>query len=287
MAIAGRSRYQYRPQPKAPRMLPAVLPYPQIDPVLIEIGPLAIRWYALAYLAGLLGGWRYLHWLNRRPPQVLTAPQIDDLLLWITLGVVLGGRVGYVLFYNAAYYLEHPLQALAIWHGGMSFHGGLIGVVLVIVAYAWRRRVALLALADLLACATPIGLFFGRLANFINGELYGRPTDVPWAMVFPGGGPQPRHPSQLYEAFLEGLVLFAVLFALARYTAARRRPGLLTGVFLAGYAVFRALVELVRQPDVQVGLLTGGSTMGQWLSLPLLLAGLWLIWQARRRQPLT
>jgi phosphatidylglycerol:prolipoprotein diacylglycerol transferase len=269
-------------------MFAAVIPYPQIDPVLIEIGPLAIRWYALAYLAGLLLGWRYVHWLNRRPPQVMQPVQIDDLLLWITLGVVLGGRIGYVLFYNFGFYLEHPLRALEIWQGGMSFHGGMLGVVAAMVLFARRRQVALLPMADLLACATPIGLFFGRLANFINGELYGRPTDVPWAMVFPNDPDRlPRHPSQLYEAALEGLVLFALLFWLARYCGLRARPGMATGIFLIGYALSRVAVELVRQPDAQLGLLSFGSTMGQQLSVPMVLFGAWLVWRARRQGPVS
>ena len=269
-------------------MIPAVLPYPEIDPILFQIGPLAIRWYALAYLSGLLLGWRYVHLLNRRPPQVMQPAQIDDLLLWITLGVVLGGRFGYVLFYNFGFYLEHPLRAFEIWQGGMSFHGGLLGVVAAMALFAWRQKVALLPMADLLACATPIGLFFGRLANFINGELYGRPTHVPWAMVFPNDPDQlPRHPSQLYEAALEGLVLFLLLFWLARYRDIRTKPGMATGIFLIGYAISRMLVELVRQPDAQLGLLAGGSTMGQQLSIPMVLFGAYLVWRATRQKPVT
>ncbi|MEQ9640196.1 MAG: prolipoprotein diacylglyceryl transferase [Alphaproteobacteria bacterium] len=263
--------------------MPAVIPFPQIDPILIEIGPLAIRWYALAYLAGLIGGWRYVQWLNRHAPKAMTPAQVDDLLLWITLGVVLGGRIGYVLFYNFGYYLDNPLQALVIWRGGMSFHGGLLGVVLAMVLFSRRHKLALLAIADLLACATPIGLFFGRMANFINAELYGRASDVPWAMVFPSDPEQvPRHPSQLYEAALEGLLLFAVLFWLARFRGIRHRPGFATGVFLIGYAVARMIVELFREPDAHIGFLAAGSTMGQMLSVPMVLGGAYLIWRARR-----
>jgi len=260
----------------------AALPFPEIDPVLIEIGPFAIRWYALAYVAGLVLGWRYMRRLNDRRAQIMQADDIDDFLTWATLGVILGGRLGYVLFYNFGYYIENPLQALAIWQGGMSFHGGLAGVIIVLIIFARRRGIHFLSLADLTACATPIGLFFGRLANFINGELYGRASDVPWAMVFPAGGPEPRHPSQLYEAALEGLVLFLVLVWLARRPGAFEQRGLLSGVFLVGYALARGFVELFRQPDAHIGLLTAGSTMGQLLSVPMLLGGLYLIWLARR-----
>lgn len=263
----------------------AIIPYPQIDPVLIELGPLAIRWYALAYVVGLIAGWRYVVLLNRRRSGALTDLQVDDLLVWVTFGVILGGRIGYVLFYNLPLYLERPLAALRVWEGGMSFHGGLIGVIAAALIYARRRGVRFFALMDLLAATTPIGLFLGRLANFVNGELYGRPTDVPWAMVFPTGGPEPRHPSQLYEAALEGLLLFALLNWLAWRTDALKRPGLLSGVFLLGYAAARAFAELFRTPDAQIGFLAGGSTMGQWLSAPMLAIGLYLVWRARAPRP--
>ncbi len=180
----------------------AVIPFPQIDPVLVQIGPLAIRWYALAYIVGLIAGWRYLLRLNRRRSGALSDGQVDDLLVWVTFGVILGGRIGYVLFYNLPFYLENPLAALQVWQGGMSFHGGLIGVILACFIFARRRGIVFFALMDLMAATTPIGLFLGRLANFVNGELFGRVSDVPWAMVFPHGGPEPRHPSQLYEAAL-------------------------------------------------------------------------------------
>jgi phosphatidylglycerol---prolipoprotein diacylglyceryl transferase len=257
------------------------LPFPAIDPVLIAIGPFAIRWYALAYIGSLLLGWRYVRWLSTLPPPVMTREQADDLLVWITLGVILGGRLGYVLFYKPAYYLQHPLEALAVWHGGMSFHGGLIGVLLAGYLFARRNGLHPLRVGDVVAAATPIGLFFGRLANFINGELFGRPSDVPWAMVFPHGGPLPRHPSQLYEAALEGLVLFLILFACASRPALRERPGLIGGVFLAGYGLARFTVELFREPDDHLGFLIGGATMGQLLSLPMILLGLFLILRAR------
>ena len=262
-----------------------VLPYPAIDPVLLQIGPVAIRWYALAYIAGLCGGWRYVVWLNRGPGALMERKDVDDLLFWVTIGVILGGRIGSVLFYNPAYYLAHPLEIFAIWRGGMAFHGGLLGVVVVIILFARQRKIPLLSLADMIAAATPIGLFFGRIANFINGELYGRVTDVPWAMVFPTGGPLPRHPSQLYEAALEGLVLFLLLFWLVQRRRIFERPGFATGVFLLGYGLARGTVELLREPDAHIGLLAGGSTMGQLLSIPMLLLGLYLIWRARTSPP--
>lgn len=257
------------------------LPFPAIDPVLVEIGPFAIRWYALAYIVGLLLGWRYVRWLSALPPKIMTREQVDDLLVWITLGVILGGRIGYVLFYKPGYYLYHPLDALAVWHGGMSFHGGLIGVLLAGYIFARRQGLHPLRVGDAVACATPIGLFLGRIANFINGELFGRPSDVPWAMVFPAGGPLPRHPSQLYEAFLEGVVLFLVLFLCARSQSIRSRPGLLGGIFLVGYALARIIAEFFREPDAHLGYLIGGVTMGQILSLPMLALGLFLIARAR------
>jgi phosphatidylglycerol:prolipoprotein diacylglycerol transferase len=268
-----------------------VIPYPPIDPVLIEIGPFAIRWYALAYIAGLLIGWRYCVGMTRRPPPVLDAAALDDFLVWVTLGVVLGGRIGYVLFYNLGYYLQHPIEALKIWTGGMSFHGGAIGVVLAMFLFTRLRKIDFLRLGDMLVCAVPIGLFLGRLANFINGELYGRPTDVWWAMVFPTDETRlPRHPSQLYEAALEGVVLFLVLFVLQRFTRAREYRGFLSGVFLSGYAISRIVAEYFREPDRQLGYLLGGPsldqlgglTMGQLLSIPVLIVGVWLIRRSRR-----
>jgi phosphatidylglycerol:prolipoprotein diacylglycerol transferase len=257
--------------------------FPAIDPVAVHIGPLPIRWYALAYIAGILLGWQYMRMLARRPPQAIGLRDVDDFVVWATLAIVLGGRFGYVLFYKPGYYVERPLEALALWQGGMSFHGGLIGVIVAIFLFAHLRKLSWLKLGDLVVCAVPIGLFFGRIANFINGELYGRPSDAPWAMAFPHGGPLPRHPSQLYEAALEGLVLFVVLYALAWHTRALERPGFLAGVFLAGYAIARVIGELFREPDAHLGFLALGATMGQLLSLPVLLAGLYLIWHARRR----
>ena len=258
------------------------IPFPAIDPIAVAVGPFAIRWYALAYIVSLLIGWRYSLALADRPPQLARRGDIDDFLIWATLGVVLGGRIGYVLFYKPGYYVEHPLEALYLWHGGMSFHGGALGVGAAIWAFTRGRGIPVLAFADIICEAVPIGLFFGRIANFINGELFGRVTEVPWAMVFPGGGPLPRHPSQLYEALCEGLLLFLLLFAAER-RGARRHPGMVCGLFLAGYAAARMSGELFRQPDVQLGFLVFGTTMGQLLSLPLLVAGIGLILWARRQ----
>lgn len=259
------------------------LAFPVIDPVAVALGPLEIRWYALAYVAGILLGWRYMIVLARDPAVGIDRRHIDDFVLWATLGVVLGGRLGYVLFYRPGHYLAHPAEILAMWQGGMSFHGGLCGVVLAAFAFAAARGIPWAALGDLACAAAPIGLFLGRLANFVNGELFGRPTDLPWGMAFPGGGPAPRHPSQLYEAALEGLALFLLLAWLIRRARALERPGLVTGAFLAGYAAARAAVELVREPDAHLGALAFGATMGQLLSLPVFAAGLWLMVRARRR----
>ena len=258
-----------------------VIPFPAIDPVLISFGPVAIRWYSLAYIAGLVLGWRLLRRMVLRTPDVAGQADTDDYLVWATLGVILGGRMGYVLFYNAATYLNDPLSIFAVWQGGMSFHGGLGGVIVATIVFCRRRGIDLWLFSARVACVAPIGLFFGRLANFINGELFGRVTDVSWAVVFPRGGPDPRHPSQIYEALGEGVLLFAVLMWLARSEPLRRRPGLLTGVFLAGYGEVRAVVELFRQPDAHIGFLSFGSTTGQWLSVPLILAGLFLIFRAK------
>ena len=261
------------------------MPFPDIDPVIFQIGPFALRWYALAYIAGLLLGWRYVVLLARRsaiwPKQApASEAQIDDLLLWVTLGVVLGGRLGYVTFYNTAYYAANPGDIIAVWQGGMSFHGGLLGVIVAVILFARRHAIALFSLGDMIAAAVPIGLFFGRLANFINSELWGRTTNVAWGVIFPNGGPLPRHPSQLYEAALEGLFLFAVLSFMVWRKQALARPGLVTGVFLSGYGLARILVELVREPDAHLGFVSFGLTMGQILSLPMLLVGLGFIFFA-------
>jgi len=270
-----------------PSALPPLLtlPYPQIDPVAVELGPLVVRWYALAYIVGLVLGWQYCKRLSQRSPQSaqLTPLAIDDFLLWATLGVVLGGRLGYVLFYQPGYYLANPLQIPFVWQGGMAFHGGLLGVIVAMLLFARKRGAHFFALADIVACATPIGLLLGRIANFINGELYGRiAQDVPWAMVFPGGGPLPRHPSQLYEALLEGVVLFAVLFVVQR-RGGLQRIGLCSGVFLIGYGSARLIAEFFRAPDPFLGFLAFGTTMGQILSIPMILAGIAIVAWARRR----
>jgi phosphatidylglycerol:prolipoprotein diacylglycerol transferase len=270
----------------------SVLPFPAIDPVLVSIGPFAIRWYALAYICGILLGWLYARTIiaNQRlwgGPAPFTATDFDDFVLWVTLGIILGGRAGYVLFYNFDFFIAHPLEILQVWKGGMSFHGGFLGCVLAVVLFGLKRKISILSLGDITCAVAPIGLFFGRLANFVNGELWGRPTDVPWAMVFPSpeAGPWPRHPSQLYEAALEGLVLFCVLAVLVR-AGALKRPGLVLGAFATGYAVARSVCELFREPDAQLGFLWGGMTMGMLLSVPLLIAGICLVAFALRRQPL-
>ena len=261
------------------------MPFPDIDPVMVRVGPLAIRWYAMAYLAGLIGGWKYMRWLVARPPFAMKGEQVDDFLVWATLGTVLGGRVGYVLFYNLPQYLDHPLDVFAVWQGGMSFHGGALGVILGIFLYSLRNRLSILAVGDVVCTVVPLGLFFGRIANFINGELFGRaaPEDLPWAMVFPHGGPIARHPSQLYEAGLEGLVLGLLLFVLWRLPKVRMQAGTISGVFLAGYGLARIVSEFFRQPDAQLGFLWGGATMGQIWSIPLVLVGAGLaVWALRR-----
>jgi phosphatidylglycerol:prolipoprotein diacylglycerol transferase len=258
------------------------LPFPMIDPVAIAIGPIAIRWYALAYVVGLLGGWFYARRLAARedlwrPLRAPTATEVDDLIVWVAFGIVLGGRLGYVLFYNLPVFLANPIEIFAVWHGGMSFHGGFLGAILALVLFSRSRGLNPLALLDLAAVVAPIGLFFGRIANFVNGELWGRPApDFPYAFVFPNGGPVPRHPSQLYEAFAEGLVLFIVM-AIAARTFGFRRPGLLGGIFVTGYAIARITCEFFREPDPQLGFLVGGATMGQLLSLPMVLVGLTVI----------
>ncbi len=261
-----------------------VIAFPSIDPVLVEVGPFAIRWYALAYIAGILLGWRYARALMAGKTGKPTPTDIDDFIIWLTFGIILGGRLGYVLFYKFEYYTASPLEIFFVWRGGMSFHGGMLGVVVAMIAFAHSRGIGILRLADPFACAAPIGLFFGRIANFINGELFGRVSDVPWAVIFPYGGPQPRHPSQLYQAGLEGLALFVVLTILWRMTGAGRKSGFMTGAFLAGYGIFRVVGELFRQPDAHLGFLVGGTTMGQLLSLPMVVAGGWLIIRAKTTQ---
>jgi phosphatidylglycerol:prolipoprotein diacylglycerol transferase len=267
-----------------PNALPLIA-FPAIDPVLIAIGPFAIRWYAIAYIAGLILGWRFVLRLARQPGAAMTAKQVDDFIVWATIGVVIGGRLGYVLFYRPGFYFANPEQILYVWQGGMSFHGGLLGVIAAVFWFSRKRGLELWQVSDAIAAAAPIGLFFGRIANFINAELFGRASDVPWAMVFPGGGPLPRHPSQLYEAALEGVVLFTVIATLLYATQARLRPGLLTGVFFSGYGIARIIVEMFREPDAHLGYLLGGVTMGQILSLPVVGVGAYLIARAMAQPP--
>ena len=265
-------------------MLP-VLVFPEFDPVLVHLGPLVIRWYALAYIVALVIGWRVMRRLAVRAPAVATPLQVDDFLTWATLGVVLGGRIGYVLFYQPSLYFSHPAAILQLWHGGMSFHGGMLGVVVALVVYTRRHRLDLLGFADRLAVVVPIGLGLGRLANFINGELWGRPADpaLPWAMIFPRVDNIPRHPSELYEALLEGVLLLAIMWALGSRQRIREQGGLLTGIFLLGYAILRAFAEHFRQPDAFLNYLAFGTTMGQLLCIPMALFGIALIVYARRR----
>jgi phosphatidylglycerol---prolipoprotein diacylglyceryl transferase len=268
-------------------MPPLLLPYPDFDPVLVQIGPFALRWYALAYITGILLGWLYARAIIRSPhlwggPAPMTVTDYDDFVLWVTLGVILGGRLGYVLFYNPARFAAHPAEIVQLWNGGMSFHGGFTGVVIATVLFARSRGIPWLSLGDVTCAVYPIGHFLGRIANFINGELWGRITDVPWAMVFPAGGPFPRHPSQLYQATLEGLLLL-VLLGLALRQGALKRPGLVIGLFAVGYGVTRFICEFFREPDAQLGYLWGGLTMGMLLSIPLIIAGLIFIAYALRR----
>jgi phosphatidylglycerol:prolipoprotein diacylglycerol transferase len=266
------------------------LKFPAFDPVLVSIGPFQVRWYALAYIVGILLGWLYARALIRNErlwggPAPLTLLHFDDFVLWVTLGIILGGRTGYVLFYNPEHFLQHPLEALELWKGGMSFHGGFTGCVVAVVLFARRHGLSILSLGDITCATGTIGLFLGRIANFINGELWGRPTDVPWAMVFPGGGPLPRHPSQLYEATLEGLVLCLALWLCMR-AGALKRPGLVIGLFAVGYSIARITCEFFREPDPQLGFLWGGLTMGMLLSVPLALTGAAFIAVALKRPPL-
>ncbi|MBF0296896.1 MAG: prolipoprotein diacylglyceryl transferase [Magnetococcales bacterium] len=256
-----------------------MIAFPHIDPVALQLGPIAIRWYGLMYTLTFVLGWPLLQWQVRRQRLDINPERLADLVMAVLLGVILGGRFGYILFYNFSAYLENPLAILRVWEGGMSFHGGLLGVLLAGFLFARQSGVPFLSIGDLLAVVTPMGLLLGRIGNFINGELWGRPTDLPWAMVFPGAGPLPRHPSQLYEAALEGVLLFVLLWVLGRRP---RAPGFLGGVFLMGYGLCRLLVELVREPDAHLGILSLGLTMGQWLSLPMLLLGAALIFYSRK-----
>lgn len=260
-----------------------MLPNPDIDPVLIKLGPIAIRWYGLMYVLGLAAAFFMIKSRAAQRQVTLALEDLHDLILYAAIGVILGGRLGYTLFYNLPYYLDHPAKLLAIWEGGMSFHGGLLGVIVAVWVFCRRKGYAFYTIADLATPAVPIGLGLGRLGNFINGELYGRTTDVPWCMVFDktGGGPVCRHPSQLYEAFLEGVVLFTLIWALGR----RHRPaGTLFWSFVTGYAACRIFVEFFREPDAQLGLLAGLVSMGQMLSFPMLVLGFLMLGLVHRKQ---
>lgn len=261
----------------------AILPFPNIDPVAFSIGPLAVHWYGLAYVAGIMAGWFYARKLIDRPTlwkgdtAPMTKTHLDDFLVWIAVGIVVGGRTGYVLFYDFAPMLEDPIRIIQIWNGGMSFHGGLMGAIVAMILFARKNDIPVWSMFDIIAAVVPLGLFFGRIANFINGELWGRLSSAPWAIVFPTGGPFARHPSQLYEAGLEGIVLLLVLAALIFGIKALKTPGLVAGVFVMGYGFSRTFVEFFREPDAQLGYLMGTNwlTMGMVLSTPMVLIGLW------------
>ena len=254
--------------------------YPHIDPVFLRLGPLEFRWYGLMYICGFLAAYFIIAAGVKRKGLPLIKDDVADLIFTVALGVILGGRLGYILFYNLAFYLAHPAKLFAVWEGGMSFHGGLIGATLAGLYFIRKHKLRFYALADIGFLAAPVGLGLGRIGNFINGELYGRVTDLPWGMVFPGGGNLPRHPSQLYEACLEGPVMFLVLFAISRKA---KGEGVVFWAFIALYGLFRFLVEFAREPDAQLGFLFGGLSMGQLLSLPMLLLGAAMMIRCYRR----
>lgn len=267
----------------------SIMPFPNIDPVAFNLGPLPIHWYGIAYVIGIMLGWYYARklsltdrlWPGDKSP--VTPVHLDDFIVWAAVGIILGGRIGYILFYDLGAVIDNPVRALQIWNGGMSFHGGLIGTTVAMLLFARRNGIPVWSMFDIIAAVAPLGLFFGRIANFINGELWGRLTDVPWAVVFPTGGPFPRHPSQLYEAGLEGIVLVIVLAVLIYSFKALKSPGVVTGVFVCGYALSRIFVEFFREPDAQIGYLVGNwLTMGMVLSTPMFLLGLWAVVRARR-----
>jgi phosphatidylglycerol:prolipoprotein diacylglycerol transferase len=270
-------------------MFPLAIPYPQIDPVLINIGPLPIRWYALAYIFGLVFGWLYARHIVRRDAYWGATPRpdatsLDDLLVYVAFGVILGGRIGYVLFYNVEFFFSNPLKVFAVWEGGMAFHGGLAGAALAVWLFAKHYRASALTVSDICCAVVPIGIGLGRIANFIKPELWGRPSDVSWAMVFPDAGPLPRHPSQLYEAATEGLLL-ALLLWIAVRAGLLKRPGMVSGLFAIGYGTARIFCEFFREPDPQLGFLFGGATMGMLLSLPLIAVGIVLLAVANAGPP--
>ncbi len=254
-----------------------------LSPIALDLGFFKLRWYSLAYIAGILVAWAYLLRLIAKPGAPLAKRHADDFIFFATIGIILGGRLGYVLFYKPEILLS-PLEILKLWEGGMSLHGGFLGVILGLWYFSKKNGLNLLRVCDYVAVATPFGLFFGRLANFVNGELWGRPTDLPWGIVFPGAGPEPRHPSQLYEAGIEGIFMFVVLWIMFWKTDARYQPGKLVGTGLIIYGLGRSLVELVRQPDAGLENLPWGLTMGQTLSLPMLIVGIYLVLTANKRR---
>ncbi len=264
------------------------IPALEIDPVVFQIGFFSLRWYSLAYIFGLLGAWGLARIMSRKSNSAFTILKMDDFLVWATVGVILGGRLGYVLFYNLSYFVEFPLQIFALWQGGMSFHGGLLGVIVATLLFAHDRKISPFAMGDILVCVAPIGLFLGRLANYVNGELYGRvTTSVPWAMIFPMGGAEPRHPSQLYEALMEGVVLFLILNTLWWLKPAyRERTGFLTGLFFILYAVFRFFLEFFREPDAHLGFIVSFLSMGQILCVPMALFGVWVLLRSSPKRQL-
>ena len=260
---------------------------PVFDPAAISLGPLEIRWYSLAYIAGILFT---LFWLKKsnKESKFLSDEAYDNWMIWAVFSILLGGRVGYVLFYNFSFFLSNPLEIFAFWHGGMSFHGGLIGTIIGMWLFAKKYKIDFLRLTDVLAIAAPVGLFFGRIANFINLELYGRVTDSKFGMVFPNAGPLPRHPSQLYEAFLEGIILFAILFSLNKFTKINQKSGILSGLLLVFYGLFRIIIENFREPDEQIGYIISANflpqiTMGQILSLPIIIFGFLVIYLPKKQ----
>ena len=264
--------------------------FPVFDPVALALGPIVIRWYALAYIVGIVLGWLYARSLIKKErlwggEVPITLPQLDDFILWVTIGIIVGGRTGYVLFYNLPFFIAHPSEILELWKGGMSFHGGFLGCVAAVMLFARRNNISILSLGDITTAVAPIGLFLGRIANFINSELWGRHAEasLPWAMIFPNGGPLPRHPSQLYEAGLEGIVLFTALAIMIRM-GALKRPGLILGSFIAIYGIARIIGEHFREPDPQLGFLWGGLTMGMLLSVPMIIVGAIIITAALRRK---
>ncbi len=260
------------------------IPYPNISPVFLELGPLQFRWYGLMYLIGLTGAYFMITRRVESGGLSMTRDQVYDMVVWAALGVFIGGRLGYVLFYNFSYYVQHPAKILAVWEGGMSFHGGLLGVIVALFWFSKRQGIPVYQVADLAAAATPIGLGFGRLGNFINGELYGRATDVDWCMVFPTGGPACRHPSQLYEAGLEGVFLFILLWVIAKTVPP---PGTLLWSFISGYGLCRMIVEFFREPDAHLGFILGSFSIGQLLSLPMIIVGVFMLTLGYQRRPLT